>query len=52
MPSTAISSTPLGGSFMKPEASISEGEAMLAENDTALPLELSPPTKRVTEAGR
>ncbi|HZT62191.1 MAG TPA: hypothetical protein VFA36_03575 [Burkholderiales bacterium] len=52
MPSTPNSSTPSGGSFMKCEPSMIEGDATFAVNSIAFPLASSPPFIRVTEAGR
>src|SRR6266571_4493963 len=52
MPSTPNSSTPSGGSFMKCEPSMIEGEATLAVNSVARPSASRPLVIRVTEAGR
>jgi hypothetical protein len=52
MPSTAGSSMPLGSSLAKPAASMIEGAATRAVNDTGLPAVSRPAVKRVTDAGR
>ncbi len=52
MPSTPNSSTPSGGSFMKCDPSMIEGEATLAVKSVATPFASKPPVIFVTEAGR